>query len=281
MTQNSQQYQDSNNSNNSTPLDDPGAIRDIIMNYLVYNCFGETAKSFSSAISPRDHAMEPDGDFIMLPVSVQRVEKISSADMIKSMDDRKRIAELIINGNILNAISLVKDLYPEILNISNVSFFLHTQHYVELIRNMQQTEALIYAKKYLNPFSEGNYDGDSGVASNRNDSNGFNSIINGAANNHYNNEELRNILALIAYGDPFNGPLSYILDLKRRSEVAKCVNAAIIFVQADIQNPPLETLVKQLSVVKDYISVEMTGKEKKSILKTIKNLSFDELLQIN
>ncbi|KAL9229173.1 hypothetical protein vseg_004669 [Gypsophila vaccaria] len=104
----------------------------VVLSYLVHNCFKETVESFISCTG------------IRLP-----------ADYLEDIDRRKRIMELTLNGNVLKAIELTQQLAPDLLEKNDdLRFDLLGLHFVELICSRPSCEAVEFAKKQLRPFSE-------------------------------------------------------------------------------------------------------------------------------
>ncbi|KAK9758318.1 hypothetical protein RND81_01G222600 [Saponaria officinalis] len=104
----------------------------VVLSYLVHNCFKETVESFISCTG------------ISLP-----------ADYLEDIDRRKRIIEFVLSGNVLKAIELTQQLAPDLLEKNDdLRFDLLGLHFVELICSRPSCEAVEFAKKQLRPFSE-------------------------------------------------------------------------------------------------------------------------------
>ena len=108
---------------------------------------------------------------------------------------------MIQAGNILEAISLVNELHPQLLdNDRYLLFHLQQQHLIELIRQQKVEEALQYAAEHL--AERGEEDG--GVL-----------------------QELERTLALLAFEDPAKSPFSDLLQPAHRQQV---LTLQIIFI---------------------------------------------------
>ena len=100
---------------------------------------------------------------------------------------------MIQAGNILEAISLVNELHPQLLdNDRYLLFHLQQQHLIELIRQQKVEEALQYAAEHL--AERGEEDG--GVL-----------------------QELERTLALLAFEDPASSPFADLLQPSHRQQV--------------------------------------------------------------
>jgi len=154
------------------------AMNKLIMNYLVTEGFKDAAERFQE-----EAGMSPGQDLSLL-------------------DNRIRIRDSIQAGNILDAISLVNELHPQLLdNDRYLLFHLQQQHLIELIRLQKVEEALQFAAEHLAERGEE----DQGVL-----------------------QELERTLALLAFEDPEVSPFSDLLSPSHRQQVASQLNAAIL-----------------------------------------------------
>ena len=106
---------------------------------------------------------------------------------------------LIQAGHILEAIALVNELHPQLLdNDRYLLFHLQQQHLIELIRGQKVEEALQYAAEHL--AERGEEDG--GVL-----------------------QELERTLALLAFEDPATSPFADLLQPAHRQQVTRPVGS--------------------------------------------------------
>lgn len=107
-------------------------IHNIVLSYLVHNCFKETVESFISCTGmkqPTDHLVD--------------------------MEKRKRIFHFALDGNALKAIELTEQLAPDLLDKNkDLHFDLLSLHFVELVCSRKCTEALEFAQNKLTPFGK-------------------------------------------------------------------------------------------------------------------------------
>eukprot|EP00252_Welwitschia_mirabilis_P018038 TRINITY_DN40208_c0_g1_i1.p1 TRINITY_DN40208_c0_g1~~TRINITY_DN40208_c0_g1_i1.p1 ORF type:complete len:216 (+),score=31.13 TRINITY_DN40208_c0_g1_i1:294-941(+) len=105
-------------------------VRQIVLSYLVHNCFKETAETFISCTG-MNHTFD-------YPVDI---------------DKRKPIYNCALEGNALKAIELTNQLAPELLQQNqDLLFDLLTLHFVELVRKRNCTDALEFAQNELSQF---------------------------------------------------------------------------------------------------------------------------------
>ncbi|KAL5007203.1 hypothetical protein ScPMuIL_016009 [Solemya velum] len=165
----------------------------LIMNYLVTEGFKEAAEKFKI-----ESGVQPSMD-------------------LDELDDRIKIRDSIQNGKIQEAISLVNNLHPELLDNDRYLYFhLQQQHMIELIREKNIEDALLYAQTHLAERGEENPE-----------------ILS----------EMERTLALLAFEEPENSPFGELLHPSQRQKVASELNAAILEVDA---TPKLANLVKLL-----------------------------------
>ncbi|KAH7445839.1 hypothetical protein KP509_01G026100 [Ceratopteris richardii] len=109
---------------------DEGAVRKIILDYLIHNCLQETAEAFVACTGMK-----------------------YSFDWSAKLDKRKTIYAHAMEGNVLKAIELTNELASDLLqNNEDVLFDLLTLHFVELVRSRNCTGALEFAQKELTSY---------------------------------------------------------------------------------------------------------------------------------
>ncbi|KAM7517222.1 hypothetical protein LguiA_006805 [Lonicera macranthoides] len=107
-------------------------IHNIVLSYLVHNCFKDTVESFIACTGIKQ-----------------------SADRLEGMEKRKRIFHFALEGNALKAIELTEQLAPDLLDTNkDLHFDLLSLHFVELVRSRKCTEALEFAQNKLTPFGK-------------------------------------------------------------------------------------------------------------------------------
>uniref|UniRef100_A0A0D6R721 CTLH domain-containing protein n=2 Tax=Araucaria cunninghamii TaxID=56994 RepID=A0A0D6R721_ARACU len=107
-------------------------VRNIVLSYLMHNCFKESAETFISCTGMKQPANYP-----------------------VDIDKRKPIYNFALEGNALKAIELTNQLAPDLLQKNkDLHFDLLGLHYIELVRMRKCTEALEFAQHELTPFGK-------------------------------------------------------------------------------------------------------------------------------
>ncbi|XP_019156111.1 PREDICTED: glucose-induced degradation protein 8 homolog isoform X1 [Ipomoea nil] len=107
-------------------------VHNIVLSYLVHNCFKDTVESFiaSTGMKQPDYCLE-------------------------DMEKRKRIFNFTLEGNVLKAIEQTEQLAPDLLEKNkDLHFDLLSLHFVELVCTRKCTEALEFAQTKLAPFGK-------------------------------------------------------------------------------------------------------------------------------
>jgi len=113
---------------------EPEELRLLIAEYLIHECYPETAQFFLEGNDSMTNSFAAAND---------------------SIPQRKKLANLVISGKISEAIELTNKLFPNLLtNNLEVSFKLQSQVYIELLRQKMTKEALIFAQEQLAPFGK-------------------------------------------------------------------------------------------------------------------------------
>ncbi|KAJ4702024.1 glucose-induced degradation protein 8-like [Melia azedarach] len=109
-------------------------IHNIVLSYLVHNCYKETVDSFITCTGMK----QPD-----------------ETDCLEDMAKRKRILHFALEGNALKAIELTEQLANDLLEKNkDLHFDLLSLHFVELVCSRKCTEALEFAQTKLTPFGK-------------------------------------------------------------------------------------------------------------------------------
>ncbi|KAJ3185720.1 hypothetical protein HDU85_001079 [Gaertneriomyces sp. JEL0708] len=240
----------------------PGLLQSLIHEYLVHNCYSDTARVFCATTQPTcGSGCEPmDADSILTRAD-EDPNRMDMAKMAhppnstrewqaqergrwnvggmggahppgdiatKTMAARKRLYDLVVAGKVSEAIAFCHKTFPTALDVTtsdglDVLFELHTQQFIELVRG-SAADALRYAHSELTNFSH--------------------------LNPKYM-DSLNDILPLLAYADPVTSPLQHYLQPDRRQAVAINLNNYILAQYGLPPIPTLEQLVRQMTVVRD------------------------------
>ncbi|XP_019720616.1 glucose-induced degradation protein 8 homolog isoform X1 [Hippocampus comes] len=168
----------------------------LIMNYLVTEGFKEAAEKFRM-----ESGIEPTVD-------------------LDSLDERIKIREMILKGQIQEAIALINSLHPELLDTNRYLYFhLQQQHLIELIRLRETELALEFAQTQL------------------------------AEQGEESREcltEMERTLALLAFDNPEESPFGDLLNMMQRQKVWSEVNQAVLDHENRESTPKLAKLLKLL-----------------------------------
>ncbi|GAB2291814.1 hypothetical protein Dimus_026065 [Dionaea muscipula] len=105
-------------------------IHNIVLSYLVHNCFKETVESFITSTGMQQ-----------------------PASCLEGLERRKGIVNLVLDGNALKAIELTEQLAPNLLEKNkDLHFDLLGLHYIELVRHRKSAEAVEFAQQVFTPF---------------------------------------------------------------------------------------------------------------------------------
>ena len=151
-----------------------------------------------------------------------------------TLQERKRIRSLLFEGNVDEVCTLLahKDC---ISKGSQVHFVLEIQKFIELIREQKIPEAVEHARTSLSDFRG------------------------------QQAEALQEVLALLAYKDPMESPMAYLMGHNQREAVADIINAAMLSAGSlggtkDNLKSVLEKLLLQLCRVQAEIRIRNDNK---------------------
>uniref|UniRef100_A0A8C1AZZ3 GID complex subunit 8 homolog a (S. cerevisiae) n=1 Tax=Cyprinus carpio carpio TaxID=630221 RepID=A0A8C1AZZ3_CYPCA len=131
-----------------------------------------------------------------------------------------KIREMVLKGQIQEAIALINSLHPELLNTNRYLYFhLQQQHLIELIRLRETEAALEFAQSQL------------------------------AEQGEESREcltEMERTLALLAFDNPEESPFGDLLNMMQRQKVWSEVNQAVLDYENRESTPKLAKLLKLL-----------------------------------
>jgi len=181
----------------------------LIMDYLISEGFKEAAERFKK---------EAGVDMKRLTETINQAAKGESS---AAMEKRIQIRCSIEDGRIPEAMKLMNDYYPELIdNNRHLYFKLQQQQLIELIRGQHIEESLKFAQEQLS------VDGD-----------------------YLQLPELERTLSLLAFDKPESSPYSDLLHSSHRQQLASEVNEVILKEEsgdAELSKPRLITLLKLL-----------------------------------
>ena len=171
-------------------------LNKIVMNYLIVEGYKSAAEKFT-----QEWGIEDNMDF----------------DLIEK---RREIRILIQEGKIDEAIEMINDVNPEILDTNDELYFkLKKQKLIELIKNKHIEEALLFSQ---------------GV------------IAEKAAKRTEFLDQMEEVMTLLAFENPKESPLKNLVDSSSRQKLASEVNEAILTNQWVSSEVKLPFLLKML-----------------------------------
>ncbi|KAM3711595.1 hypothetical protein ACB098_01G121400 [Castanea mollissima] len=187
---------------------------EIVRSYLLHYGYEETLNSFDMASKTT-----------VPPVHIAQENGFDEQDIMYALNERKTLRQLIKNGEIDAALGKLHDWYPQIVqdDKSATCFLLHCQKFIELVGSLE--EAVKYGRIQLAKFF--------GLA-------GFEDFV-------------QDCVALLAYEQPQESSLGYLLEDSQREVVADAVNAMILSMNPNLKDSHgclqscLERLLRQLT----------------------------------
>ncbi|KAM0681974.1 Glucose-induced degradation complex subunit [Mitosporidium daphniae] len=176
-----------------------GDLNELIMNYLIIEGYSDAVRIFSEE-------------------SKQKIDDL----VLKDVEFREKLRNLVLDGKIKETISLINDSYPMLLEENNVLLFaLKKQHLIELIKENRSKEAVYFAQKDLVPLTD--------------------------MKDHLMSE-LEDAMALLAYTgnkrkskkqEPtIPAEISHLLDQEHREKLVKLLNSKILEAGGLVQPEP-------------------------------------------
>ncbi|XP_050207950.1 ran-binding protein M homolog [Mercurialis annua] len=195
----------------------PNVSYGLVRSYLLHYGYEETLNSFDLA-----------SQSTVPPIKVVSENGFDERDIMYALNQRRTLRQLIRNGDIDAAISKLHDWYPQIVQDerSAMCFLLHCQKFIEFVRGGALEEAVKYGRIELAKFFE---------------LPGFNDLV-------------QDCVALLAYEQPQESSVGYLLEDSQREIVADTVNAMILSTNPNMSNfqgclrSYLERLLRQLTV---------------------------------
>ncbi|KAL3641428.1 hypothetical protein CASFOL_016396 [Castilleja foliolosa] len=181
------------------PQDARLASHRIVQSYLQHYGYGETLKLFNIAAEinvPPNH---------VVPESCSNEE-----DSMYALDHRITLRQLIKSGDIDEALSLIRQWYPQIVqdDTSTICFLIHSQKFIELVRDGKLEEAIQYGRSEFDRFKKL-------------------SLVD---------DLIEDCAALLAYEQPETSSVGYLLRDTQRELVADAVNAMILSTNPNVKD---------------------------------------------
>ncbi|KAJ3130019.1 hypothetical protein HK098_006731 [Nowakowskiella sp. JEL0407] len=242
----------------------PDRLQRIIYEYLIHNCYSETAELFLSNCSPPSTTepnpqssnteyvqtenpggavaglagvvlIDDEGDLVMDSDEVGnggQLELWEVALRVKTVEARKHLYQLIVSGKLGEAIEFCRQKFPAVVSLTtpestDVYFQLCSQQFIEIVR-----QNAVDAVKFVNSVE----------------------FLKFYMNPKYT-DSFVDLTSLLAYPDPEKSPVSHLLLQDRRDSVAKAVNSFILACENLPRETSIEKIVRQTTVVRDLLGV--------------------------
>ncbi|QDZ21211.1 SPRY domain-containing protein [Chloropicon primus] len=133
-----------------------------------------------------------------------------------SLEDRKRVRNMLFEGNIEGARQLLIGRQPQLAHSQTETpfldafFHLSVQQFIELLRQEKISEAVEHARTSFSTFQ------------------GHSDQID---------QHLEDVLALLAYKDPYTSPMGYLMTTTQREAVADAINSAMLEASSNVPTP--------------------------------------------
>ncbi|KAF9438454.1 Ran-binding protein 9 [Entomortierella beljakovae] len=298
---------------------DTAIPRQLVLDYLLHNCYGETARAFmkddldsskdsesrkngtiqngvngngsingtstlngtngnhiqggvmtrnapdepQSMDTDKEYELDQEGDSPMgesyLGIksgtfTADKAQALQFDEQLKNLETRKEIRNLISNGDIGRAMDLCNSTFPGVLSIDRnspltsqasirMNFKLQCQKFIEIIKADPEHghHALMFAQQILHDFQQLDPDG-----------------------KDMYEKKMVDIIGIIAYPNPEESPQARQLKQEARDHLADIMNSAVLGYNGMSPEPALLTIVKQATLVREYLAAEPSKSKRSS-----------------
>ena len=204
-------------------------VNKVIMEYLVKEGFKDVRKPLTEKNTLSQAAVI--SYYLQAVMAFQAESGVDPGVNMSILDEQIKIRDAVEVGNIQEAIELVNDVDPEILDTDSRLFFhLQQQQLLELVREGDIERVLAFAQSELSARGEENPE-----------------FL----------DELEQTLALLAFEDPGSCPFSDLLQHSQRLKVVSELNAAILASQDQEATSKLSTLMKLVLWAQDQLEKKL------------------------
>ncbi|GER37827.1 SPla/RYanodine receptor (SPRY) domain-containing protein [Striga asiatica] len=188
----------------------------IVRSYLQHYGYEETLKLLDIAASST-----------VPPISLTQENGTNEEDSAYALNHRRTLRELIKSGNIDEAFSTLRKMYPQIVqdDTSAICFLLQCQKFIELVRDGKLEEAVNYGRSEFDKFTN----------------------LSGSI------DLVKECASLLAFEQSSKSPVGYLFRESQRELVADAVNAMILSTNPNVKEVSLckhsclERLIKQVN----------------------------------
>lgn len=155
-----------------------------------------------------------------------------------SINDRVEIRRMISQGLIKDAIQLISETVPELLNSDRrLLFRLHQQQFIESLRQNDVATALSVAETAFLPAL-------------------INSLTD-LTDQHISIHDIESTMTLLIFPSPKDSPMAHFFDYERRQQLAGEANSAILLCQCQRSDSELKHLLRRLVVAQEDLSTRL------------------------
>ncbi|KAG0021786.1 Ran-binding protein 9 [Podila clonocystis] len=167
-------------------------------------------------------------------------------EQLKNLETRKAIRSLISHGDIAHAMEVCNAAFPGVLSIDpnspltspasiHMNFKLQCQRFIEIVKSDPERgpDALMFAQDVLHKFQH----------------------LDPPSADQYI-KHMEEIVSVIAYSNPEDSPNGHHLKQEARDNLADIMNSAVLGCNGMSCEPALLTIVKQATVVREYLAAD-------------------------
>ena len=229
------------------PEKEESLMANLILSYLGYHAYKKAAKALACSIASPKLASGP----ILLHLMQSMDQRQSRSSIMLAYSYRLipwpssyrpisiELIELITQGSIGEAIELTTRIFPKIFETSReIVFRLKCQQLIELIRMGLSKHRLIESQQYYQEILGFGLDLQNEFTSVRSENTGF-------------RNRLKEVFSLLAYRNPYESPIKYLLDDEERKSIAYALNDTIISIYFGhkLPNSSLDRIMLHIQLV--------------------------------
>ncbi|KAK9246291.1 CTLH/CRA C-terminal to lish motif domain-containing protein [Lipomyces tetrasporus] len=240
------------------------SIHKLISSYLAHNGYVDSVRAFLGDVQKETNAFSAPKGVSYGDVNGEESEIAENVEAI----NRQKIRTAVLEGNINRALKLTELFFPKVFEENpEILFQLKCRKFVELMRScaLAKEESEYTDDDEMPDISKDDEDTDmldSEKPAKPNLADLLNEALRYGQNLHesYRNQTLlssttdvqkalNDIFALMAYPDPINSPVAYLLAEEGRAPVAEDLNSAILVSQGKSSVAPLERLIQHTTML--------------------------------
>lgn len=230
-------------------------VHNLILSYLIHHGYTETAMNFIKKTNLLDIKLNELNNNEISSNTQNKEELLKKLIDSKDVKLRHSIKELILNGNYESSLLILNENYQDIISKQpNVIFYLECGKFIEMINNYYKNDP--------------NFEFQDMIIDNKNNNNEFENKVSmediletgqqiykkySDLSNTNVKKSLLELFSLIAYPNPYNSPVSHLLNPLTRVRIADLIDFSILKVNNKPIRPPLEVSIRQSAVILDLL----------------------------